>query len=498
MTIPAEVGPGESDEIARTWGNIFTNLGNRGITYDMILKNPASSMQQSAMDWVRCSVLPEDNVDTPLRYHDATNAYASAALCVVTPYALNWQQQPIAANGANEQLGPSDMGVFSFDDCAFNVLVYYNPNASYRTWKYDWTFNGNTLLKWNENGQLGVNKAMYNSDPNTNWDPHGLYLYCQRDVVGNSFEWIDCLPGAVDANGNARPSKVTMLFPGITLNAQLANYSFEVALYRYFNGTPKRCTWQVVGGPDNNMDDPANTGGIGTLVFDLNINAQTADEFPTFSDYYMFRLARPTTVAADMDATSAIVNAGVNVFHDGVCSVWAHKAVEEVEMFSRFFSDKARINAQGVRLTDVAMLQYINGQIAGATAWSGNSWYNYLQRGLEGGRVFYDQIAEAPGAIVKDLLDGCGFSLVVDFERSAVPLQGMWLCYVRHGQPGACSIHPHGVEMLSNRMLALAATYTTSRPRSPTFVGSSGSPGTSAPRTSRTAGCRSPRTGPSR
>jgi hypothetical protein len=83
-----------------------------------------------------------------------------------------------------------------------------------------------------------------------------------------------------------------------------------------------------------------------------------------------------------------------------------HKAVEEVELFMTFFTDKGRINAQGVRVTDVAMLQYINGQIAGATAWAGNSWYNYLQNGLQGFRVFFDSIAGAPGAIVLDLMSG--------------------------------------------------------------------------------------------
>lgn len=380
---------------------LFSNLNNRfGIGYDDLAKAETIKDANDMMEWVQCSILPEDNRYRPLRYHDACNSLESAAICIVTPYPVNWQQQPINSDGINQQLGPSDMFIATFDDSPWCILVLYNPNPSYRLWRYQWTWNGEKRIYFDGAGRIRANKAISATtvDP-TVWDPHGTYLYCQADSYDLRYFWVDAVPGAVRADNSSYNSRITVNFPGITVSSG-TTYYFNVNLYRYFNGQPQLCQTQSV------ISGMPIVGGVGQLVFLLNNGGDpdpAAGTFPTASDYYTLTATALTTVSANQAAALAVLRTGVEVSHEGVTSVLEHHSVEEAESLSVTFSKKGRINAQGLRMTDVAMLQYINGQIAGLTAFDGDSWYTLFQYGLQGTRVCFDKCSKQPGAIVGEL-----------------------------------------------------------------------------------------------
>lgn len=372
----------------------------------MLVNAKSTSRMESAMDWIRCSILPEDNIETPLRYHDATNTLASAALGVRTPYAINWQQQPINANGINEQLGPSDMGIFSFDYSPLHIISFYDPNASYRTVSYLWTWNGSVdgagqyRLYFNELGQIRANKARHNNNPSTNWAAHGPWLYCKQDTSDNRYFWVDAKPGAV--NGATPPAAanttITIGLPGAIGDVN-ADPLGELLLYRYYNGNPQLCEAIAI-------TSSTATAGVTFTLNNPNTNNPATRVWSTYSDFYTVIARRSATTDTAIAQWNTVIGSGVYITQNSYCSILRNMAMYESEILINFWGSKGRINAQGVRVTDVAMLQYVNGQIAGATAWDDYSWYEYWQFGLQGGRVFFDTVAQVPGAITLDLLDG--------------------------------------------------------------------------------------------
>lgn len=393
----------EQEQVQDTWDALLEGLGNQGITYSDLKGVQVPGRTASSMDWVRASVLPEDCVDTPLRYHDATNTMSSAALCTRTPYSINWQQQPINAGasgspGVNQNLGPSDMAIFSHDWSPAHILSFYDPNANYRQVVYGWTWNGNDVVKFNQLGQIRVNKAKSIIEPSSNYPAHGPWLYCKRDDQDNRYIWNDCRPGSVDSDNDARPANIVVA-PQYSFGIPApdpAVFLYNLYLYRYLNGNPQLCAVQPV---------TTSTSADLPVVFTLN-NANTFAplQSPTWSDYYTI-FVRDVNLASTTNVNLSL-NGGYKITQSCVNSVLRQIAMAEVEVLMNFFSAKGRINAQGVRVTDVSMLQYINGQICGATAWDSYSWYEYYSMGAAGGRTFFDNVAAIPGAITLDLLDG--------------------------------------------------------------------------------------------
>lgn len=387
------------------WQKLQQNLERRNINWNDLIATPFSSDQELAAQWLRCTILPEDTIDTPLRYHSPANQFPSAALGVVDFRSVKWQFQP---DQDNCQMGPGDMGIFTFDDNPLDIVHIYDPNPNYSPCVYDWTFNGDTTLRWTSTGGLRANKAMFNQSDPENVDFHGLYLYTQYDAQDNRYFWVDALPGAKNSAGVGTPSVVRVAFPAIT--AAPSQYLFTVGLYRYYSGNPK-LVQSIDVGVDINI-----IGGVGVLFFNLNNNVTdpSAGRFPTYSDYYTLRIAvvrgrgnntgaPPITPDATWTEAQTAILGGVQVQTTSVCSVLRHIAVKEVEVLIPQFSEKGRINALGLRVTDVPMLQYQNGLIAGFVCLNGNSWYQYYQHGLQLGDNFFNHVATANGAKVHEI-----------------------------------------------------------------------------------------------
>lgn len=385
--------PGKGlDEIYEAFAR---GLAARGYKFNDIMNASPSADQAGAADYLQCIMMPEDRWETPVRFHDPTNSAATAALCQVDFMQVTWQFQPNLNNGVNTQMSPGEMGCFTFDDNPMHIMSVYNPNPNYAPWKYNLTFNGNTKMYWKESGALECNKAMVDLTAEANWDPHGIYLYGQYDDQGNYYSWIDCKPGVVDSTGAAAPTKITVQLPGVT--AVPATRLLSIALYRYYAGNPKLCQQQ-------DLTAGQVTGGFLTLTFTLNGNTNdpSTGVWATYSDYYCLRVANPDTSAANINATSAAILGGVTVSWLGVMSVLQHIAVKECESLVNLFSDKGRINAMSARFTEIPMLQYQNGLIAGATFWSGDNWYEAWGLGLNYNNSFFNFVSKMDGALVHE------------------------------------------------------------------------------------------------
>ena len=408
IPVPAneDVEPGPATAII--WQKLKENLERRNINWNDLVATPYTTDQELAAQWLRCTILPEDTVRTPLRYHSPANQFPSAAIGVVDFRAVKWQFQP---RQENCQMGPGDMGIFTFDDNPLDIVHIYDPNPNYTPCVYNWTFNGNPVMRWNADGSLRANKAMFATDDPTNGDFHGLYLYTQYDAQNNRYFWVDGKPGTVDSAGNPLPTRFRVSFPGILQASPPTQYLFTVGLYRYYGGNPKLVQRKDIN-PAIDFE-----GGIGYIDFLMNNNDTDPSQgiFPTYSDYYTIRIAvvrgrgnntgGPPPVTADAlwtEAEAAILG-GVSVTTGSICSVLRHIALKEVEVLLPQFSEKGRINALGLRVTDVPMLQYQNGLIAGFVCMNGNSWYQYLQHGLQLGDNFFNHVATANGAKVHEI-----------------------------------------------------------------------------------------------
>lgn len=360
------------------WQKLKENLTRRGINWNDLVATPYTTDQELATKWLRCTILPEDTRNTPLRYHSPANQFPTAATAVVDFRSVKWQFQP---RQQNCQMGPGDMGIFTFDDNPLDIVHIYDPNPNYTPCVYNWTFNGNPVMRWNADGSLRANKAMFATDDPTNGDFHGLYLYTQYDAQNNRYFWVDGRPGTLDSAGNPLPTRFRVSFPGVLESSPPTQYLFTIGLYRYYGGNPKLVQRKDI---DSNI---AFADGIGYVEFLMNNNDTdpAAGIFPTYSDYYTIRIAvvrgRGNNTGGGLNipdalwaaAESAILG-GVSVTTGSICSVLRHIAVKEVEVLLPQFSEKGRINALGLRVTDVPMLQYQNGLIAGFVCLNGNSW----------------------------------------------------------------------------------------------------------------------------
>lgn len=400
--------------------SLAEGLQKQGHNINDLLNTAYTSDQELAAQWTRCSILPEDNINTPLQYHSPANQFPTAALGLVDFRAIKWQNQPDLPNC---QLGSTDMAIFTFDDNPLHIVSIYNPNASYYKCSYDWTWNGvlglgNSALQWSSSGSILANKARTVLNAGINYDFHGLYLYTQRDDMDNNYFWIDAMPGAVDKhNGTAGDGNTTLTlrFPGITAAPTAGaarNVYCKIALYRWFGGDPKCCRMISVNQETYNL-----VGGMAQIIVNFdneNVVNPVTPAFPTYSDYYTLRVIPGTPLPADAVAVppiaaltapeiSAVINAGLFVRQESRCSVLQHFAAKEVESLIGFFSEKGRINALGLRVTDVPMLQYQNGLIAGFVCLNGNSWYQYWQHGINGADSFFNKISSSVGAKVHEI-----------------------------------------------------------------------------------------------
>lgn len=390
-----------AEELDAIFDALKGGMDNNGYTYEQLLNAPAQMGDKYAdialaADWVRCVALPEDNVENSLRFHSDDAQTPSAAVTQIMPYAFAWQAQPGQTNAV---VGPSDSGVFLFDDHPGCIACFTDCNAGRQFWSYDWTWNGNKTLYWDQYGRIRVNKAMHDNNPTTNWDPHGLFLYCQADQLDIRYIWNDVRPGALtpaNADGN---TKYLIRFPGITTWGSLGAsvQVFVVNIYRYFNGNPRLClkvpitptSAPIVGtGPD----------AMATITVTLNnndVDSPSTGQFPTQSDYYTMQLSTVATVA-DVPLVNTYVLSGMQVNQSGYCAVLRHVAIQDMESMINIWSDRGRINALSARITDISMLQYVNGLCCGGVIQAGNSWYQYFQNGLAFGRSFFDKLSKVP------------------------------------------------------------------------------------------------------
>lgn len=405
--IPVPGADGEDvqmdDAMAKIQYALNAGLTKRGYNINDLLNTLPSSDQELAAQWVRCSILPEDTIDTPLRYKSPSNQYPSAALAIRDFKPVKWQFQP---NIANAQMGPGDMGVFTFDDNPLDIVHIYDPNPFYGECVYDWQFNSDPIIRWTQNGGIRANKAIVNLSDPENVDFHGLYLYTQYDRQDNRYFWVDCKPGSVNQSGDtfAGASWINVDFPAIT--AAPAGFLFTIALYRYFGGTPKLCNQAVI----DAAIPLTGPGGCGRIRFLLNNNTTdpASGLFPTYSDYYTVRIAyarsrTATSGDALFAAAQAAILGGTRISSRSCMSVLRHIAAKEIEFYINAMSEKGRINAMALRLTDVPMLQYQNGLISGFVCLNGNSWYQYWQHGLQLADAFYQKVSTAVGARIHEI-----------------------------------------------------------------------------------------------
>ncbi len=383
--------------------SLAEGLQRQNLNINDLLATSYSNDQALAAQWVACNILPEDNIYRPLQYHSPANQFPTAALGLVDFRAVKWQNQPVQNN---VQMGATDMGIFTFDDNPLHIVSIYNPNPGYLRCMYDWTFNGvggiDSPLYWAPGGNIIANKARTVINATVNMDFHGLYLYTQRDQDQNNYFWLDAVPGTLDGPAGAvANSTITLRFPGITGALASTVVYGEIGLYRWYSGNPKLCDKKLITGITPIV------GGQAQLVFTLD-NDDPPDpsipSFPTYSDYYTVRLAQPPPSSVANTATPAQIEAavlgGVYIRQESRCSVLQHFAAKEIESFIYFFSEKGRINALGLRVTDVPMLQYQNGLISGFVCLNGNSWYQYYQHGLQGADSFFNKVATSVGAKV--------------------------------------------------------------------------------------------------
>jgi len=353
------------------------------ITYKDLAAADRVEQMQDQFRVLRAVILPEECTRDPVRYKDEFNTADTAVLGLTMNQRCNWQAQPVAANGStfNEQVGPNDMFIATFNDSPFCIMVFYLPNPGFALWIYNWQMNASTTLKV---GQLGGciyhNKAA--ADAISLFRPHGVFLYSGQDKQKYRYMWVDATNGSTLSDGTtARLSTivVTILTPGTTT----ANNIFSLNLYRYKNGQPE-------------LESSA------SISITLTDGSPITQSFSlTVSDYYA------VTVTAVNNATArTAIAGGFTITSSGRTSCLGHFAVKNLNAHLASLSKSGRINALGIRLTDVAMYQYLNGECAVITCEDGNAWYPLFQTGLEGTTALYDTVADYPGAIIGDLPDG--------------------------------------------------------------------------------------------
>jgi hypothetical protein len=319
-----------------------------------------------------------------VRYKDEFNTADTAVLGLTMNQRCNWQAQPVAANGTtfNEQIGPNDMFIATFNDSPFCIMVFYLPNAAFAEWKYNWQMNATTTLMV---GQLGGciyhNKSV--ADAATLFRPHDVFLFSGQDKQKYRYMWVDATTGSTLQNGTtARASTivVTVIAPGVVASASI----FSMNLYRYKNGQPELEQSQ-------------------TISITLTDGTPIVTTFSlTVSDYYAVTISAVSSAAPAKTALTG----GFNITSSGRTSCLGHYAVKNINGHLSSLSKSGRINALGVRLTDVAMYQYLNGECAVITCEDGNAWYPLFQTGLSGTTHLYDTVADYPGAIIGELPEG--------------------------------------------------------------------------------------------
>lgn len=395
--MPVNVVPGRNYlEYMPDYKMLIQNLQDQhSIAYKDLMSADQLAQQQDQFRILRAVVMPEESIQNPVRYKDEFNTDATAALGLLMNEKCNWQAQPIPTTGnptRNQQVGPNDMFIATFNDSPFCVMVMYYPNPNFNLWKYNWTMNGNTTLKV---GQLGGciqhNKAI--ADASATFRPHGIVAFSGMDKQKYRYQWVDSTVGTVLQDGTTAALStitVTTLVPG----APAANQNlFVLNLYRYLNGQPELIESVQVVAPN-----PA----AGPVVTTFTLGTTTKR-----SDYYAVTLSGPNL---DTAATSAITRAaiagGFTIVSAGNCSSLGHFCVKGLNAHLTSLSKAGRINALGIRLTDVAMYQYLNGECAVVTSEDGNAWYPLFQSGLDGGTNLYDTVADYPGAIIGQLQEG--------------------------------------------------------------------------------------------
>lgn len=371
------------------YGALLGSLEQQGLNFAALKAADAVDQLQDQFRILRAIVTPEEALDNPVRYKDEFNTEATAALGLLMNQKCNWQAQPINATvttGVNQQVGPNDMFIATFNDSPFCIMVMYLPNAGFVEWKYNWMMNSSFTLRV---GQIGGciyhNKAQ--ADPASLFQPHDIYLFSGQDKAKYRYNWVDATAASVTSAGVARPSTivVTTLNTGATGAVNL----FTLNLYRYLNGYPSLVDSAAVTSP----------GGSAPVTTTFNLGGAK------ISDYYAVTVTNVATGGQAQQAKDALA-AGFNITSSGVCSSLGHFAVKKINAHLGQLSKSGRINALGVRLTDVAMYQYLNGEVAVITAQDGNAWYPLFQVGREGTTVLYDTVADYPGAIIGQLQDG--------------------------------------------------------------------------------------------
>lgn len=357
-----------------TYQDLLAYLNDQGtVTAKDILSKDYIDEQLDRMRILQTITMPEEAIDrgVNVRYKDEFMGEPTATQGIKDLRKCDWIAQPTAGNGINMQIGPSDMYIATFNDSPWCLMVMYDPNAGCAQWDYKWSMNGDFVLRVN----APKSTVLHNYSSTTNlYKPHGVFEYSGKDLDGVRYQWIDGKNGTVDVSGNASPSTLR-----VTALANPTVTGGQIQLIRWNNGNATPYS-----------TPQALTNGVTVYNFTINI-----------SDYYAVAIiAIAGTVAANLQA------AGFNIEHFGTCSVLAHFAAKNILAHAAQLSKCGRILALSVRLTDVAALQYLQGEVAVATNLDGNAWYPMFMQGGGLGTDCYDTVASYPKAIVGPLPEG--------------------------------------------------------------------------------------------
>lgn len=366
-------------------------LQQRGITQKMIASADMQAEMIERAQILQAIVTPEEAIDAgiEIRYKDEFQTAKTAAVGIVEERKCDWVAQPYFAaptGGAtptgNQQLGPSDMFIATFNDQPWCMMTVYDPNAAVAQWQYQWTHPNSAGTLTNQLKIQGMQSTLLHSVALSTqispggYSPHGNQLFCQRDQNDVRYQWCDGTVTPFNQAGAYNRSTIVVTVsvdPGATLAAY-------IELFRYNNGYPI-----TAGSPGPQQI----TNGLQTYTF-----------YVTKSDYY--------TVAIYGALNATLLNTSVywTVTQTGTCSVLCHVPMKNIWIHREQLSRNGRVLALSCRMTDVSAYQWLQGEVALAKCLDGAAWYPMFEQGLQGGTACFDAVAAYQDVITGTLPEG--------------------------------------------------------------------------------------------